>query len=1268
VDVSGFTALTERLAVRGKAGAEEVSDIVSQGFTALLEVAGEHGGEMLKWGGDAALLIFDGSDAALAACTATARMCELMKQVGSLRTSAGRITLRVSVGVHAGPVDLYLVGQSHRELVVTGPAATRVIQMEAIAEAGEVVLSPETAGRVPGPIVGAAKGEGLLLHLPAALSAHPASTPTPRPSPLPGVDVGSLLPPPTRAHLLGAGEPDEHRHAAVAFIEFSGVDALTEVQGPGSVATSLDLVIREVQRSSEVQGVNLHASDVGADGGKILVLGGIPVVHGNDEERVLRTALDVVDSGGGQLSLRAGVNAGRVFMHESGPVYRRIHSFAGDAVNLAARVMGKAAAGEVLATRNVLEHSRSTFETRALAPFTVKGKSQPVEASVVEGIRHGTEPGVRDDVPFMARHHELGEILSAAERAQAGDGNVVEIVAEPGMGKSVLVAEAMSRWSVRSYRLACAEYGRATPYLPIRWLLRAVLGLGEREPPSAVVTRLQQSVADAAPDLTPWLPLLGDILGLDMARTRSVEQLDPKFVRSRIEEVVTAFLAALIDEPAAIVFEDAHDLDEASRSLLLKLATEVPRRPWLLLVTRRPEGEAPLEASTPRRLLQLAPLAASEALGLLDAVAEELALSADARQMLVDRAGGNPLFIHELAVAARAAGSVDALPDRLEPLLAAKVDRLAPADRRILRAAAVLGTHFDPSLLTEVVSADGARDDALDQKAWGRLSEYLVERGASLATFSHALIRDAAYEGLSYRRRRDLHGLAADAIERRSANPEDSADLLSLHTLHAGRFDEAWRFGRVAGERAFSLYANADAVTFFSRAIEAWRQITPSLRPQTLEVAELLGDAAERAGRFEVAIDGYRLARRSTPSNVDQARLMRKTGVIYERQSRYSDALRCYTRGRKQVPAEVGDEGVERAELAIAYAASRYRQGRFRECVTWSEQAAHEAEASGHRHGLAHALYLDDQARADMAEEAGERALRALAIFEELGDLVGQGRVLNNLGRQEHQRGRWDRALDYYRRSKTLLGRVGDVVGEAVEDYNIGEILSDQGHYEEAATMLEAARMTWRAANYPIGVGVALSSLGRQATRTGDLETAAALLEEARERFEGIGAAYFLMETDGRLAELVTLGGSAEDAMVATDSFLAGLEMASGTEFLVPLGHRLRAIALFRSGRVGDAAHELSAGVASAESVSTSYELALTLAARAVIAQDAGASWADEGSIDPVADAERARSLLADLGVVDCPVTSVSDRWPGGDSAPTSQGERAGAAMARAPG
>jgi len=189
VDVSGFTALTERLAARGKVGAEEITDVIGSVFGELLGIATSYGADLLKWGGDAVLLFFREPSSAPRACRAAALMSRAMARIGNFRTSSGRVTLGVSIGGHSGEFDFYLLGDEHRELVVTGPAASITARMEQVAESGEVVVSPGTARRLEKGTLGAVKLDGVMLaHAPDG-----ETVPARPPPDVTVLDVASLL-------------------------------------------------------------------------------------------------------------------------------------------------------------------------------------------------------------------------------------------------------------------------------------------------------------------------------------------------------------------------------------------------------------------------------------------------------------------------------------------------------------------------------------------------------------------------------------------------------------------------------------------------------------------------------------------------------------------------------------------------------------------------------------------------------------------------------------------------------------------------------------------------------------------------------------------------------------------------------------------------------------------------------------------------------------------------------------------------------------------
>ena len=234
-DVSGFTALSERLARRGgREGAEQLADAIGGCFEELLAVAYDKGGGLLKFGGDALLLLFDGEAHLERACASAAAMSRRLRELGPVDTGSGRVTLRMSAGVHSGEHLLFAVGGSHRELLIAGPAASEVVRMEKLAAAGEVVLSAATAAALPAACLGPVRDAGRLLRAaPGIVRRYPA----PLPDTIDGSRAADTLSTELRAHVLAGPQPPEHRIVTVAFLRFEGTDALVREQAPAPPRT-----------------------------------------------------------------------------------------------------------------------------------------------------------------------------------------------------------------------------------------------------------------------------------------------------------------------------------------------------------------------------------------------------------------------------------------------------------------------------------------------------------------------------------------------------------------------------------------------------------------------------------------------------------------------------------------------------------------------------------------------------------------------------------------------------------------------------------------------------------------------------------------------------------------------------------------------------------------------------------------------------------------------------------------------------------------------
>ena len=594
-DISGFTALSERLARQGPIGAEELTEVLGHCFAELLAVAYARGGSLVKFGGDALLLLFDGDGHAVRAVDAALGMRSTMRRVGRLSTSVGSVRLRMSLGVHTGPVHLFLVGASHRELLLAGPGPSSVVTMEGTAEAGEVVVSPATATRIDASLLAGPKGPGVLLRPriePVPLLevfSHPERTAT--------GDVSSQVPHALREHLLDGGGESEHRHAAIAFVHFDGTDGLLAERGPAWVATALDVLVRDVQEACERHGATFLASDLDHDGGKLILVGGVPRTLGDDDGRVLRAVREIVDRalrrGDDGIPVRVGINRGPVFAGEVGPPYRRTFTVMGDAVNLAARLMAKAARGEVLASASVLERSRTAFSVTELAPFFVKGKSRPVRAYAVGATQGATEARRASRLAFAGREEELGTLLEAWRSAEAGRGRAVVVTGDVGVGKTRLLDELRQCLGAGDVRtVQCEQYEDRTPYFAFRVLLRTLLGL----PAGATVSTLTEAVTGVAADLEPWVPLIGDVVNITCADSPNTASLEPQFRGLRTRDVVERLLDALVTEPTVLAFDDAQWLDQASAVLLERLVASVGGRPWLVCATRRRGVDDPLAA------------------------------------------------------------------------------------------------------------------------------------------------------------------------------------------------------------------------------------------------------------------------------------------------------------------------------------------------------------------------------------------------------------------------------------------------------------------------------------------------------------------------------------------------------------------------------------------------------------------------------------------------------------------------------------------------
>ena len=1194
-DISGFTQLSEQLARKGREGAEQITDTIGGSFESILKVAYDNGASLLKFGGDALLLWFQGEDHAGRACAAAVRMRRALDDVGRIKLPGVDVTLQMSQGVHTGNFHFFAAGTSHLEMLPTGPAWSRTVAMEHAAQASEILVSTETAALLPKDCLGDSRAPGvLLLREPPG---HDEKIPyLPRPK-MPPEQLLHCLSPAIRAHVLAGGGTSEHRPVTIAFIRFEGTDALIGQHGAQAAADALQQLVTVVEAATEEQGVAFLGSDVDADGGKLILTAGAPNVTGDDEEHMLLALRRIVDAAPA-LPIRIGVHRGAVFAGDIGPHYRRTYTVMGDAVNLTARLMAKAEPGMIYATGDVLERSNTLFDTTQLEPFAVKGKAEPVQAWSVgraQGSRARQVTLAR--LPLTGRNAELGVIRKAFTSARSGTGRLIEIVGDSGIGKTRLL-EALrdAAAGFNKQQATCEAYTASIPYVVWRELLREMLGFGRDTSETDILERVRAEVATRAPELAPWLPLLAAVFDVEIAPTPEVELLEEKNRRTKLHETVARFLEVMEPDKLLVEIDDAHHMDKASAELLAYLMGGLAARPWLFAIGRRPSGtgfEAPESPEVVR--VDLKPIAPQDALRLAQLATAQSPLPPHVLEVVATRSGGNPQFLRDLLRSAISSGGVADLPESAEAATMTRIDTLAPDDRALIRRIAVFGLTFHPRMLSWLYTDEDG--PAPEPAALGKLAELFDEEPDGYLRFRHTLLRDSAYEGLPFKLRRQLHGAVAAHIEEEMDFPEEAGGMLSLHYFEAGEYRPALRYATAAAKRAAGIYAYVEAAGLYARALEAARQLGNLGDKEVATLHKGLGNAWARAYEFRKASAAYNEARKLVPDDPNaDAELLLLLSYMEEKLGKYELAKQWALQGRATLQALDSPEAKREAARAGAwYAMLLQYEGKTNEALEWAERAVAEAEAADGARALGDAYFVIGWAYGELGKEGGLAfMLRSLEAYQRSGNRSRQADVLSTLGVVCQWEGHWDEALNYYEQGRVESVKVGESLGAALTRVNMAEILTDRGEWAEAEALLLEALPLFKASAWRYYLGACLSYLGRVSLCLGRLDEAMTRLEEAKACFLHVGAEEQVPAIDARIAECQLAMGNVDAAIEIATGLLARAGESNGVARVASLLDRVHAHALLKQGDLWGARDALDAGLAAARERRDLFEVALT--------------------------------------------------------------------------
>lgn len=704
----------------------------------------------------------------------------------------------------------------------------------------------------------------------------------------------------------------ERRQVTILFADVVGSTAMAEKRDPEEAKVILEecltLVMEQVHRYEGFV-VNLM-------GDGLLAFFGAPIAHEDDSERGVRAALGIQESVrayaqelekayGITLQVRVGLNTGTVVVGEMGSDLHMQYTAIGDSVNLAARVQAAAPPGEVLITGSTYRLVSRLFQFGALGEIEVRGREEPVEAYLVTGVI--TEPvrvrgieGLRS--PMVGRDQEREKLLAVVENLLAGKGQIVAVIGEAGIGKTRLVEEvreATAGKNILWLEGRALSYGQSLSLWMFQEVVRRYLGISEGESQALMRVKLKSRVRALFPDReAEILPYLASLLlvKLEGEMAERVADIHPEALKRRIFVVVGELFERVAREQAVVlVLEDLHWADPTSIELLKGLLASTDRAPIMLLCLLRPEREEPcwkaiLEAQTryPHRYTEIAlqPLPAEESRRLVENLLALEELPKGIKGVILEKAEGNPFFLEEVIRALIEEGvlvqqdgrwrataralSVE-IPDTVQGVIRARIDRLPEEPKQVLQVASVIGKTFLYSLLERVSQMDGMLGEHL---ATLQRLELIVEKARRPELeyiFKHVLTREVAYQGLLLERRREFHRRVAEAIE--SLFPdrlEEFQGMLGYHWSEAGEGEKAVKYLLQAGDRARLAYAYQEAEDYYHHALKHLRKAGDG--EQVAKTLMKLGLVYQISGNYERVTqcyeEAFRIWQPETPATV----------------------------------------------------------------------------------------------------------------------------------------------------------------------------------------------------------------------------------------------------------------------------------------------------------------------------------------------------------------------------------------------------------------
>ncbi len=850
-DISGFTAMTEQLTAVGREGSEEITRIINSFFKPIVNIINDCGGDIFYFGGDAIIAVFDKENYEYA-IRAAEDAAKFVKKEGNVSTTHGKFNIGIHIAMACGKIFFKDTG---RNFILSGNVSFKVIKLLDHAGPLEIITDKSIVN-----MMNAKRfedmGKGIFKYKirRSAPAMKPIAVKHGRKK---DVDkeisrLGKYLPEWLRRRIELKQTFDqkdgEHRKAAVLFLHFRDIPFDKD---PEMASEITGMITGYINILSEQYGGWVNKIDFYKKGIRALVIFGFPTKLENDERHAVIFANELLNSFElAELNISIGINSGLMYGTPVGSDIRREYTVMGDTVNTAARIAAKARSRVITVGENVFKRTQMHFKYKKLSAMKYKGKEKKIsnyeliEAKDIQTGRGEITKWLSESKEIIGHKEEIKNFRKAITGVKKGKARIMALSGEAGLGKSRLVKElamiaGKGGFSVHTGN--CLSYGKTLSYYPWIELLNSLFGINSNDDIAGKKSKIMAYMKNMGKDMAIWVPVIGEVLGIDFPMNDIVKNLDSKIKKQKFFDIVLDILKYSAGiKPVCIVIEDVHWMDSISLELLNYVTRNITATSTLFLFAYRPIAQK-TEFMDKEYFSEyvLKELSEEETLELVENLLNIKQLPNDLKSLVIKKSQGNPFYVEEIVKSLIEQGFITeekktwkftgnikevVLPDSVEGVILSRIDRLDLMERDIIQTASVIGREFDEDLLKGIY-----RDAQLIDESVSQLENLDLirkqEDGRASYFFKHILTCEAAYNTLSFARKREIHEKIGAYIEKtRKKSLEENLGILSHHYFLAQNYDKSLYYSVKAGDKAKNVYANEEAIEFYTRAIESYEK------------------------------------------------------------------------------------------------------------------------------------------------------------------------------------------------------------------------------------------------------------------------------------------------------------------------------------------------------------------------------------------------------------------------------------------------------------